>query len=155
MLGTVGLTAVAGCDVDDLRPPEEQPDPSSDPTQGALEPDEVLVEGAVAGIAETLALVKAARSLPPLRDRLRPLVGMHRKHLDVLGGAPTGPRPDAGGAESAYRLVRRREQQLQDQLAAWSVEASSGALARLFASMSAAVAQHLVALPQTLDDGGR
>ena len=147
MLGIVGVTGVAGCDVDDLRPPEEQPGPSSEPTQGAPEPDQVLVQSAVARIAESLALVRSARSLPALRDRLLPLVGMHRAHLDVLGGGEPGPRPDVGGAEAAYRLIHRRERELQDQLATWSVEASSGALARLFASMSAAVAQHLATLP--------
>ena len=46
--------------------------------------------------------------------------------------------------------MRAAVQQGQRRLADWSVAAESGALARLLASMSAAVAQHLVALPATV-----
>jgi len=49
--------------------------------------------------------------------------------------------------DGALALVRRREQRHQRLLVDGAVQAQSGRLARLLASMSAAVAQQLAVLP--------
>ena len=84
---------------------------------------------------------------------MRALAARHAAHVEALDGEPFAGRSPAvsvGGPAEALRRVRAAEQQAQRRLADWSVAAESGALARLLASMSAAVAQHLVALPATV-----
>jgi hypothetical protein len=83
---------------------------------------------------------------------------MHRAHRGVLEPPEDRsiPVPDAGDtpAEGLER-VRTAEQALQRSLASAAVEAQSGALARLLASMSASVSQHLAAgLPSGPTAGG-
>jgi hypothetical protein len=134
------LAAVSACD---LAQPADQPVSGSDGPSGdaslapsgeaagapsgevstpSEDPDAALVDEVLASLGELAALVAAGKSQG---------VGF------------------AGPAE-ALRRVRAAEQQAQRRLADWSVAAESGALARLLASMSAAVAQHLVALPATV-----
>jgi hypothetical protein len=76
----------------------------------------------------------------------------HRRHVRVLGGRvadprPPGPPPDPAGA---LRTARRRAQHLHATLVDAAGRAESGALARLLASMSASVTQHLTLLPPEL-----
>ena len=74
---------------------------------------------------------------------------MHEAHLEVLEPSDErsvpSPAPAASPADAVARL-RTVETTLQQTLATGAVEAQSGALARLLASMSASVSQHLVAL---------
>ena len=74
---------------------------------------------------------------------------MHRAHLEVLEPSDERsvppPAPAASPADAIARL-RTVEATLQQTLATGAVDAQSGALARLLASMSASVSQHLVAL---------
>ena len=154
--GALGLVLVSACDVDDLRPPEEETTPVPSPTPGATETpepdaDTVLAEGAASGIASALVVVDGVRrAFPRLRGRLQPLARMHRAHLAVLEPSddPSSAAPDVGGTPAeALERVRTAEQALQRTLAGAAVEAQSGALARLLASMSASVSQHLAVLP--------
>jgi hypothetical protein len=91
-----------------------------------------------------------------LRRQLAELAKVHRAHLEALGSSERPDRPGprrAADADAALALVQRREQRLRGLLADRAVEAQSGRLARLLASMSAAVAQQLAVLP--LDRGSR
>ena len=67
---------------------------------------------------------------------------MHRSHLGELS------RPDdvedgkvKGSVATARERLLRAEEKLQQQLVRAAVEAESGALAQVFASMAAAIAQ--------------
>ena len=73
----------------------------------------------------------------------------HRRHVEVLEGeldgeAPPGPSPDPA---AALRGASASERELQASLVDAAGRAESGALARLLASMSASVTQHLAVLP--------
>lgn len=156
------MVLLAACDVDDLRPPEDDATPVPSPTPGATETPEpdadvTLAEEAGYDMAVALVVVEAARRrFPRLRARLHPLVRMHRVHLRVLD-APEDrsiPSPDIGSTPAeALERVRLTEQTLQQTLVDAAVGAQSGALARLLASTSASVSQHLVALTPALAPG--
>lgn len=96
----------------------------------ATDPDEALVDEVVDRIAGT-----AARS-----GRVPELTGMHAAHLAALDAEA----PVATAAPRAQ--LRRAERELRDYLEDAAMRADSGPLARLLASMSASVAQHLAAL---------
>jgi hypothetical protein len=152
LAGALGVAALSACDVDDLRPPEDDPTPTpSATTTTAPEPDADarLVDEVVAAIEVAAASVLGARRLPRLRKRLGPASRMHDAHLEALGAdAFTSDQPvvPASPAEG-LRTVRAQEQLLQQVLVGAAGRAQSGALARLLASMSASVSQHLAALP--------
>jgi hypothetical protein len=144
----LGLGITAGCDLG----------ASGDDGEPADRPDEdvVLTEDVRAEIAAVAALVSAAgERFPRLAEPLTPLVEMHAAHTDALGERSTpGPSPSGSpstaafaGPAAALRTVRAREQRLQGVLTDAAVAARSGTLARLLASMSAGVAQHLASLP--------
>jgi hypothetical protein len=151
--GVLALAVLAACDVDDLRPPEDEAVPTPTPSSSATpEPDAdaVLAADTASDIASTLVLVDGVRrSFPRLRRDLQPLAKMHRAHLAVLEPPDdrSVPAPDLGGTPAeAMNRVRGAEQTLQHTLADAAVRAESGALARLLASISASVSQHLSAL---------
>jgi hypothetical protein len=147
---TTGLTGLvaAGCTA------ESSDDPTTPSTTSVppVDADQALVDDVVAALAALHGYVDAlAREVPALRPALRPFRRLHAAHLEALDG-PVQDRahdraatPTAGDPAAAARELVRREQQLQRRLATASVRAESGTLAKLLASMSAAVAQHLVA----------
>lgn len=157
-----GLVAVAtACDVGARSPAEVVPTPppttppTPDPTTvgpvPAAGPDEALVDLVLADLGAVLGLVTAARrKTPRLRRDLRPLLVLHQAHARALGGPPGDPGsarlPGSPGA--VLDDVRAREERSRRRLVEWAVQAESGQLARLLASMSAGLAQHLVALPR-------
>jgi hypothetical protein len=143
-VGTVALTALAGCAGDD----------ASGPTAAAAgdgDPDQELVDRVVGQINETLAeVIFVRRAEPTLRPTTRHLVRVHQQHLAALEATPpdvTGPGLTFADAAAGLAAVRRRERELQRQLVAAALDAESGALARLLASMSAAVTQAVTVLP--------
>ena len=161
------LAAVSACD---LAEPVDQPiggsgdtslspsgeaagAPSGEASTPPEDPDTALVDEVLTDLGELAALVAAGARFAPLREPMRALAALHAAHVEALDGEPVAGRSPgvrfAGPAE-ALRQVRAGEQQAQQRLADWSVAAESGALARLLASMSAGVAQHLVALPATV-----
>lgn len=124
-LGAAGLAAVTGCDGS-----SETPVPPPSPTPDA---DEALVE-------DVLAEIAAAWRLTASRPEL---AAVHEAHIAALEGEidVTPVRRPVGAA-----VLRSREKHLQAALVSASLAAESGELARLLASMSAAVSQQLVAL---------
>ena len=164
--GILALTAVSGCDLalDGESPGEpvgattEAPSDGRDPQATATasgDPDTVLVDEVLAELGTMVDLVTgAAVSSPRLRVPLTALRELHLAHAAALQTDPDSPTatpsptdtPSAlsGGAGATRARVTSRERRLQRRLADWSVAADSGTLARLLASMSAAVAQHVV-----------
>jgi hypothetical protein len=140
-----GVALLAGCDLgsDD---PDSEPAPAADPE----DPDTSLVAEVVDDLVATLAIVEAVRHRHgSLRRQLGELAKVHRAHLEALGSneRPARAGPRTADAEGALALVRRREQRHERLLIDRAVQAQSGRLARLLASMSAAVAQQLAVLP--------
>lgn len=147
-----GLLA-AGCDLSgSAGPGAETTSPTASGTPApsvtpAADPDEALVVRVRSEVAATAALVTGAGTgRPALARELAPLARLHRRHLAALPGDQAGASPAQvrGDAAAARRQVRDREAGLQASLADAAMEASSGPLAALLASMSAAVAQRLV-----------
>ena len=150
--GLAATVLLAGCDTgDDISPPESSgSSPATAETTEASEqtPDQALVDGVLAELTTALAVVAQARKTPQLKRALIPLTKAHRQHVRVLEGeltneSPPGPSPDPA---VSLRLVRQSERRLHVTLVDAAERAESGALARLLASMSASVTQHLSVL---------
>lgn len=125
-LGAVAFV-VSGCDDGDKTDPTGAPSATSAP-----DPDVALVDAVLVDLARAESVALGAG--------MADLVALHRAHIEALDG----PEEVATGTGVATKeAVRRSEQRLQKQLVQASVAAESGALARLFASMSAAVSQRL------------
>jgi hypothetical protein len=145
-----GVVVLAGCDLGD----KGSGDPASGPASsaGSEDPDAHLVEDVVDDIVATTSLVEALRRRhDSLRRSTAALLRVHDAHLEVLGGGqPSGRRrpPSTKNAAEALALLRSRELRHERLLEERSLAAQSGRLARLLASMSAAVAQQLVLLPE-------
>ncbi len=157
LLGAAATVLVAGCDHgDDIGEAPSTGTPSTGPASSSASaaaeqtPDELLVDQVTAQLVTALSLATASAKAPGLRRAVAPLVKAHRRHVRVLEGelpptAPPGPPPDAA---TSLRALRRGEQQLQAALVDAATRAQSGALAKLLASMSASVGQHLAVLPR-------
>jgi hypothetical protein len=116
---------------------------TSDPTVPAVDADSDLVAAVSEAIAGTSALATATgRAAPALRPLTRRLVALHEAHLEELGGtADADPGVVKGSREVARARLLRAEERLQRRLVEAALEAESGALAQVLASMAAAVAQ--------------
>lgn len=161
------VIGTAGCSFPSLDPSPEDPTitPTSTPTSsrtGAPEvaetttgaavdpepddPDAALVESTLLAVSTAHHEARSAsRAFPALADALDPLVRLHRAQAGELGGLrpPARRPPDRAASQAkARRRVARSEADLQATLVAAATDADSGALARLLASMAAAVAQH-------------
>ena len=154
---TVGVAlvsplALAACDID---PPISEPAPGS-PSPASPPPpeDSELVATVVAELVRAESVLAAAlASVPSLSDRIEPLAAAHAAHRAVLSGAvPTSdlPTPEPvsvpGRIIPALRTVRRSEQRLLRSVRAGCVDAASGDLARVLASMAGSISQHAAAL---------
>jgi hypothetical protein len=146
----LGLVALGGCDLGDLDPRQDDSSPGPGEEQaGDVDADQGVVDDVVAELGRVAATLAATRvRFPRLRARIASLRALHVAHLEALDataeGIDAGP-VRAGSASAALVEIRVLESRLQRRLADWSVAARSGALARLLASMSAAVAQELAA----------
>lgn len=161
---TAGLLATAlpagavlsGCDALDPSSPAASPSPDA-----ATDPDAALVDRVRVELDELLALVSGLhRRQPALRPSLEGLLAMHTAHRDVLvePGLPTpSPRAPRGAPDELWSLLVSRERIARKRLAGWAVDARSGTLARLLASMSAGIAAHLARprLPDTESETAR
>jgi hypothetical protein len=140
--GAALLTGVAaGCGV---LQGDETTDPSAvDPSVAAVDADSDLVETVGAQITTALALAGATGSaFDQLRPLTRRLVSLHRSHLGELGQPDAGADGTVKGSPATARArLLRSEEQLQQHLVRAALEAESGALAQVFASMAAAIAQ--------------
>jgi hypothetical protein len=145
----VGVAVLAGCDLGS-GDPTSAPPTSADPD----DPDAGLVENVVDDVVATRQLVETLRRRhDSLRRPLGGLAQVHDAHLEVLGSSRSGQRsgrrpPRTSNAADALAVLRARELRHQRLLVERATAAQSGRLARLLASMSAAVAQHLAVLPE-------
>lgn len=136
--GAVALTGCGWLDDEAATPPG-----TVEPTVAAVDADSDVVEEVGRRIAEAGALAdRVARDHRPLRATARPFADLHDGHLaeldwegDVEGPAATDDR------EQARARLLESEERLQAKLVRASVDAESGALAQVLASMAAAVAQ--------------
>jgi len=148
--GLAAAVLVSGCDTgDDLAPPSAGPTPSTSAPADEQTPDQALVEEVLGDLAAAVDVLTAARTFRALRKPLAPLVRAHRAHVEALAGElETGSGPVVpANAAAALLAVRRSERALRASLVDTAQRAESGALARLLASMSASVTQHLAVLP--------
>ncbi|CAI9419484.1 hypothetical protein [Nocardioides sp. T2.26MG-1] len=122
-----GVVALAGCDDGD-----GGPDSAPTGSPGSADPDVALVDGVLAELARAQRVASSAGDTD--------LVALHGAHIEALNGTPA-PTPARGRFGAAD--VQQRERRLQSHLVAAAVDAQSGALAALLASMSAAVSQRL------------
>jgi len=129
--GAGTVLAVAGCD--DTRGTPRAVSPVSSASSA---PDAVLVERVVTALQRAERVAAGHGSLE--------LAALHRAHLEALDADVAGGRAPRHGPP-----VRRTEQHLHAALVAAAEGAASGTLARLLASMSAAVGQRL-AMPETV-----
>ena len=143
LVATVGLTGllVGGCTSDS---PDDPADAQST-TAPPVDADQTLVDDVVERLKSALATVAtASEGSRPLARELASLRRLHVAHLEALGSdahsfAHANESPDR-------REVLTAEAGTQRFLATAAVRAESGSLAKLLASMSAAVAQHLAVL---------
>jgi hypothetical protein len=146
--GVVAAVVAAGCEARSSDPvPSSQATtpPASEPEE---DPDAALVDAVVAELTEALSVVAGAGlARRALRPELRAWQRLHEAHLDSLGAsAATADPPRPTGTPAQLRaVVRRSEVALQRGLVEHALAARSGALAALLGTMSAAVAQQLVA----------
>ena len=146
-----GAVVLAGCDADGSRTTASSgASPAAATTSAAPEePDQSLVDQVVAELDELIAFTAAAAAARP---RIGPLPSafeaLHREHRAVLTDEPLDlaePTRVRGPANDLRQRLTRREAAAQRQFASWAVAAESGPLARLLASISAAIAQRLAA----------
>lgn len=141
---------MAACDVADLDP-RSDPSPDGSPTEPPADGDAVLVEQVVADLVVMLGAPAVATRAQDVRHATVSFRELHLAHAEALESpqteAPTQPGPRIVSRGEALRSLRRRERAHQRRLEEACLAATSGALARLFASMSAAVAQRLAVLP--------
>ena len=150
---TVGMALVAplvagACDIDP---------PSHGRTTDAAPPppeDADLVTAVVVALVRARSVLEAATlAVPDLTPLLAPVATAHAAHQEVLEGAvadadvltPAPPRLPAERAR-ALTAVRRSEQRLLREVRRGCLDAASGDLARVLASMAASTAQHGAAL---------
>ena len=152
---TIGsaLLLAGGCTFDDDGGPEALP--SESPGVSDADFDLGLLDEARARLAAMLELVRrASRKHPGLAPALTVLADLHQAHDDLIADSAPAPASSTptpiripAGRGKALDLVRTRELSLQDEFADLARRARSGPLARLMASMSAAIAQHVARLP--------
>lgn len=145
----VAPLAVVACDID----PPSRDNGSADAAPPPPE-DSELVTAVVAALVRARSVVEAATlSAPDLTPLLEPVATAHAAHLEVLAGAvadeevPTPPPPRIPGERAgALTAVRRSEQRLLREVRRACLDAASGDLARVLASVAASTAQHGAAL---------
>ena len=154
-LGGIAATVLAaGCDTgEDLGQNDATGSPSASPSvaeEPEQTPDEALVDDVLAQLGAAAAVLQAARRFKQLRPALAPLLHAHRAHAEVLEGELANDSPATRPASSlaAVAAIREGETQLQAALVDAAGRAESGALAKLLASMSASVTQHVATLPK-------
>lgn len=146
--------AVTGCDaLDEVFGDADSPEPGAvSPAAPAADADSVLVDEVSTAIAKAGALATATGTTIPALARIGlRLARIHEAHAAELGrNAPADPPADPpvvkGSKATALRRMWRTETALQDQLVAAAQAAESGALAQVFASMAAGLAQQQAVL---------
>jgi hypothetical protein len=120
-------------------------------TETEQDPDTALLASVVGEMDGVVALLEAVRRREPSqRRRVVLLLRVHAEHRELLdsaidsSGSPSPRRPGRPPRRGdAAAEVTRRERQLAARLAEAAAEAESGTFARVLASMSASLHQHL------------
>jgi len=134
---------LAGCTSDGSTstPPPPGSGGSSATEPPAADPDQIALDRAVAITTDLLVALDGA---PPGLDPAGRLAALHTAHLgalhDAMGASATPTAPVPAGLRLTPARLRRRELRAQGELARLAVDAESGALARMFASMSGGIA---------------
>jgi len=136
--------ALAACDLD---PPSATPSESSSTPPA---PDAEVVASARKAILLTVALLEAVSARHrPLRAGIQALLGLHTAHLELLDDGSEDQSLEAVLPADTPAMARTQvsgaEGNLAVTLAEAARQAASGDLARVLASMSAAVGQRVVA----------
>ena len=153
-----GTAAVASCSLGSPShvPGSDRTTPSAD--AGAEDPDQVLLQAAVADMRALLAGTDATtRAHPALDERVRPLARVLKRQLTVLGavqpgerptsrttrpsGAGIPPDPDRALAALRHDISQAAAARLNDTLAA-----GSGPFARVLSAISAGLNEQAVRL---------
>ncbi len=121
-----------------------------------------MVATVVAALFRAQAVLDAAtRSVPALAARLEPVQDAHTEHVGVLVGAvPDGGVPTGALATVPHRMapalaaVQRSEQRLLRAVRTGCLEARSGDLARVLASIAASTSQHAATLAPGASSSG-
>ena len=138
--------------------PPRRADGTSTPTPEPPEDSELVATVVAALVRARGVLTAATAAVPELAARLDPVAAAHAAHLDVLVGAvpasevPT-PSPQALPTRppAALAAVGRSEQRLLRSVRAGCLEARSGDLARVLASVAASTSQHAATLTTRSD----
>ena len=140
---------LAACDID----PPRRADGTSTPTPEPPEDSELAATVVAALVRAQGVLTAATAAVPDLAARLDPVAAAHAAHLDVLVGAvpasevPTAsPQAPPTRPPAALAAVGRSEQRLLRAVRAGCLEARSGDLARVLASVAASTSQHAATL---------
>lgn len=148
-LGGAALT-LSGCDALDSVIGDDDPvSPGAvTPTAPAADADSTLVDEVATAIAEAGALAAATgTTIAPLARIGDRLARIHTSHASELGRTEAAAPPVVTGPKAAaLRTLLANEAALQKRLVAAAQTAESGALAQVFASMAAALAQQRVVL---------
>lgn len=138
---------VSGCSASEVR---DRADSAADRVEAPRStppappnPDQPLVDDAIAGIAGLIDALEPVRAKDPV---VPALITLHQAHLRRLGRAT---RPAATVSLDASRLtadVRAHESALAASLAKQAGAAQDGDLARLLAAMSAGVSQRVAVM---------
>ena len=142
------VAGLAACTSESSSPAAESPTTGaatgSPATNGSADPDRVLLDEAANLSA---AMLIEARNAGPRLDPGGRWADLHRTHLEAIGqalGPSASPVPRSLPPRRwTEAKLRRLESRAQRELARMAGAAQSGALARMFASMSAGVAAHL------------
>ncbi len=148
-IGSAG--ALTGCDaVDDVLGRKKTPAVSGEVTATAppVDADGALVDEIVAAICAAGALATATGTAVPGLARISGrFTRIHEAHAKELGGSVDLPAPVVTGPRPAARAaLLDHERTLQATLVSAAQRAESGALAQIFASMAAALAQQQAVL---------
>lgn len=145
LTGAGGLL-LAGCDLD-LGSDGEAAPGSASTTSPPTSADQRLVDQVGAQINTASAALAVRITDAGLTRKVADLRTVHARHLELLEITGTGPGAGTAQVRRPAAHVRQVETRLQRQLVDAAVAAESGTLAKLFASMSAALSQRLVQLP--------
>lgn len=149
---TTVLLVPAGAAACDIGSPAEEP--STAPSTPPRDADSELVASVLAEVVRAESVIAAAAVAAPVLARpLELLATAHAAHRTLLAEAAPDAASDSpaladppDGRAAALRAVRRSEATLQRTAIEACVDASSGDLARVLASLSASTSQHLAAL---------
>ena len=140
---------LSACDID----PPPRTAPSSAATPEPPEDSELVTAVVTALVRAGGVLDAAVAAVPDLAARLDPVRAAHAAHLDVLVGAvpdsdvPTAsPRSLPSRPDAVLTAVRRSEQRLLREVRTGCLEARSGDLARVLASVATSTSQHAAGL---------